>query len=86
MCTGAELLLVGAGTFQAMNQIPSLSFGRPVFYMSRSILTTLRQQVAAAVQNASLATEMVGGIMTTSFHGIPIRRVDALAANEAVVS
>ena len=71
--------------FQAMNQIPSLSFGRPVFYMSRDILTTLRQQVAAAVQNASLTTEMVGGIMTTSFHGIPIRRVDVLAADEARV-
>lgn len=72
--------------FQAMNLIPNLSGGRPVFYCSRDILTKIRQQSAAAVQNASLDVQMVGGVMVTSFHGIPIRRVDALAANEAVVS
>lgn len=72
--------------FKAIRQIPNLSAGRPVFYMSRSILTTLSQQVAAAVQNSTLMAENVGGKLTTSFMGIPIRRCDALAADEAVVS
>lgn len=71
--------------FQAMNLIPSLSAGRPVFYASRDIVTRIRQQSAAAVQNASLDVAMVGGVMTASYHGIPIRRVDALAADEARV-
>jgi len=72
--------------FKAMNLIPNLSMGRPVFYASRNIITTLRQQTAAAVQGSTLTTEMVGGVMTTSFMGIPIRRVDVLAADEALVS
>ena len=72
--------------FQAMRRIPNLSMGRPVFYMSRDMLTTLCQQTAAAVQGSTLTTEMVGGKLVTSFSGIPIRRVDALAADEALVS
>lgn len=72
--------------FDAMYRIPNLQFGRPVFYMSRSILTTLRQQLAAAVQGSTLTTGMVGGVFTEAFQGIPIRRTDALAADEALVS
>lgn len=72
--------------FEAMYRIPNLAMGRPVFYMSRDILTTLRQQLAAAVQGSTLTVENVGGVFTESFHGIPIRRTDALAANEALVS
>jgi hypothetical protein len=72
--------------FQAMELIPNLSTGRPVFYMSRSLITTLRQQVAAAVQNSVLTTDNVGGKMVTAFNSIPIKRVDALATDEATVS
>ena len=72
--------------FEAMYLIPNLSMGRPVFYMSRSIITTLRQQLAAAVQGSTLTVSNVGGVFTESFQGIPIRRTDALAADEAVVS
>jgi hypothetical protein len=71
--------------FQAMRLIPNLSMGRPVFYMSRDMLTTVDQQTAAATQGSTLKTDMVGGKFVTSFHGIPIRRVDALAANETRV-
>ena len=72
--------------FEAMYLIPNLSMGRPVFYMSRSIITPLRQQLAAAVQGSTLTASQVGGIFTESFQGIPIRRTDALAADEARVT
>jgi len=72
--------------FQAMTQVPNLNFGRPVFYMSRAMLNGLRRQVSAKVQNSTLQVEQVGGIMTEMYHGVPIRRVDALASTETVVS
>jgi len=72
--------------FEALSLIPNLSMGRPVFYMSRSILTTLRQQLGAAVQGSTLTISDVGGHRTENFQGVPIRRTDALAADEALVS
>lgn len=81
--TGAHL---AERMFEAMELIPRLGVGRPVFYMSRDIRTKVRQQLAAATQQSVLATENVGGILTTTFHGIPLRRVDELAANEAQVT
>lgn len=72
--------------FQAMELIPNLANCRPAFYMSRTIRTRVRQQCAAAVQQATLTTDMVGGKMVESFHGIPLRRVDALAADETEVA
>ena len=71
--------------FQAMELIPSLANARFGFYMSRTIRTRIRQQTAAAVHLATLTTEMVGGKLVESYHGIPLRRVDALAADEARV-
>ena len=71
--------------FEAMNIIPNLSIGRPAFYMSRKVLTTLRQQTANLTKNSSLETTMVGGKMVTSFQGVPLRRCDALSADEARV-
>jgi len=72
--------------FQAMRLIPNLAMGRPVFYMARDTLTTLQQQLAAAVQGSTLTSQMVGGVFTEFFHGIPVRRTDALAADEARVT
>lgn len=72
--------------FEAIRRLPNLGGVRPHFYMSRDLLTKLSQQVSAAVQGSTLTTEMVGGKLVTSFQGIPIGRVDALAADEALVS
>ena len=72
--------------FQAMTQIPNLSLGRAAFYMSRNSMSFLRRQVSAAVSGSTLTIEDVGGKMVTRFQGIPIRRVDALAADEATIS
>lgn len=72
--------------FQAIERIPNLAAGRAAFYMSRGVRTTLRQQSSALVKNSTLTIEQLGGVPVMSFHGIPVRRVDALAANEALVS
>jgi hypothetical protein len=71
---------------QAVEQIPSLGAGRPVFYCSRTIRSFLRRQIANKVVNSTLTTEMVAGKPVTMFDGIPVRRCDALAGDEALVS
>ena len=73
--------------FKAMNLIPSMSGDlRSRFYMSRDMLTFFRQQLAYLTANSTLQMENVGGHMATIFNGIPIRRCDALAADEAAVT
>ncbi len=72
--------------FQAIELIPNANAARLAFYMSRDIRTKVRQQFAAAVQGSTLETEFVGGKLVERFHGIPMRRVDALAADETAVS
>lgn len=81
--TGADLPDL---MFQAINKVHSLNMGRPVFYMSRNTRTYLGRQTANLVKNSTLTTEVVGGKMVTSFHGIPVKRCDALAADESLVS
>lgn len=73
--------------FEAMERLPSLSGNiRPVFYMDRSIRTKFRQQLAALTKQSTLSYENVGGHKAMMFNEIPIRRVDALSADEALVS
>lgn len=81
--TGADLPDL---MFQAMRLVPNLSAGRPAFYASRDIITTLGRQTANLTKSSTLQMEMVGGKMVETFHGIPVRRCDALAADEALVS
>ena len=71
--------------FEAMEIIPNLGMGRPVFYMSREVRTKFRQQLAAATKSSTLTFENVGGRRTMLFQDIPIRRCDALSADEALV-
>lgn len=71
--------------FEAVERLPGLTAGTPVFYMDRSIRTKLRQQLANGVKQSTLTVENVGGVRTTLFDEIPIRRVDKLAVNEARV-
>jgi hypothetical protein len=81
--TGADLSDL---MFRAITQIPNLSTGRCAFYMSRNTLSFLRRQVSAKTQGSTLTAENVGGQMVERFMGIPLRRVDALAPDEALVS
>lgn len=72
--------------FQAIERVKSVSVGRPVFYMNRTVLTKLRQQHTYGVKNSTLTMENLGGTPITRFHGIVIRRTDALAADESLVA
>ena len=74
--------------FQAMRLIPMMGLGRAAFYSSRDIATTIAQQAAAAGYATFLTGEKLGGDrgFTEEFHGVPLRRVDALAADEAQVT
>ena len=71
--------------FEGLNLIPNTSAGRTVILMSRFVRTRLGQQTAEGTTGSSLQAENVGGIMRTTFQGFPILRVDALAADEALV-
>jgi hypothetical protein len=72
--------------FQAVSQIPNLGAGRPAFYMSRNTMSYLRRQLTNATGGSTLVDTNVGGKFVTSWNGIPLRRCDALAADEARVA
>ena len=81
--------------FQALDLIPNPGMGAGgdgymsgtmAFYMSRDVKTALRQQLARNVKQSTLTTENVGGVRTDMFQDIPLRRVDVLATNEALVT
>lgn len=69
--------------FDAIERIPNLSMGRPVFYMDRGLKSMFRKQLTTLRDN--ITTEEVAGIRVDTWQGIPLHRVDALAANEALV-
>ena len=71
---------------QAIEPLPSLTLGKPVFYVSRKVKSFLRRQIMNKVANSTLTMDQVAGKMVTMFDGIAVKRVDALAANEAAVS
>lgn len=82
MATGADIadLMV-----QAIELIPNLNGGRAVFYVSRRIKSMLRRQQIHNTKNSTLSLETIAGKKVLSFDGIPVRRVDALASDEARV-
>lgn len=71
---------------QAIELIPSMGLGRPVFYCSRTIRSFLRRQIMNKVAGSTLTMDQVSGKHIVMFDGIPVRRCDALAADEALVS
>lgn len=71
--------------FTALETVQNTTSGRAVWYMPRKVLTTLRQQSADRTKSSALTIDQVGGVMIQSFNGIPIKRVDALAGDEARV-
>ena len=69
----------------ALNVVESLSMGKPAIYINRYVMSFLRKQVSNQVSQSTLSMDNVGGTMQTTFMGIPLRRCDALAADEARV-
>lgn len=71
--------------FEALDIVPNLTSGRPVFYMARGVKTILRQQMSSLRDQSNMSIGEVGGVRTDNFQGIPVKRCDALSADEAVV-
>lgn len=71
---------------QAIELMPNLNNVRPVFYVPRNIRAFLRRQISNKTLNATMSLDNVAGRHVVMFDGIPVRRVDKLAANEALVS
>lgn len=71
----------------AIHRLPSLTMGKPVFYMNRTAIGHLDIQRRNDVQSGGgLTYDMVDGKPVMSFRGIPIRATDALLETEATVS
>ena len=66
----------------AIEQIPNLNMGRPVFYMRREIRTALRKQIKDN-SNVNLTVDSVAGKRVVNFDEIPVHRVDQLLNTEA---
>jgi hypothetical protein len=72
--TGADIIDLMT---QALEMVPSLTIGRPVFYCSRAIRSVLRQ-IANKVASSTLTMDQVGGKHVVAFDGIPVKRCDSL--------
>jgi hypothetical protein len=70
----------------AIERIPSLGSGRAVFYMDRSLRQIWRKQMATSLKTSTLTESMIGGVSSPDFQGIPIRRMDVMSPDEAIVS
>jgi len=81
--TGADLIDMMT---QAVELIPSLSMGRPAFYMSRFVRSFLRRQITNKVANSTLAMDTVAGRKVVTFADVPVYRCDSILNTEAVVS
>ena len=68
---------------QALEMIPSLSMGRPAFYMNRGTRSWLRRQLINKTKNSTLTMENMGGKKVMAFDGVPCRRVDAITYTES---
>lgn len=71
---------------QALELVPNVNMGRPVFYAPRRIRSFLRRQIANKVASGTLAMEDIAGKHVVTFDGIPCRRTDALLLTEARVT
>ena len=80
--TGADLLSLMS---DAIERLPATGGVRPVFYMNRTLRSWARKQAINATKNSTLTIEKVMDRSFPAFDGIPIKRVDRLAADEARV-
>lgn len=84
--TEANQKLLITYMIQAIERIPSLGAGRPVFYMNRTVRELLRLGVIAKIAPATLSFENFAGKQVMTFDGIPVRRVDQLLKTEDQVT
>jgi hypothetical protein len=70
---------------QALETIPNLGMGRPVFYCNRTIRSFLRRQITNK-SNVHLSMEEVAGKKVVMFDSVPVRKVDSILNTEATVA
>lgn len=73
---------------QAIDLVPNINAGRPVFYTNRTVRGFIRRQIMNKTVNSTLSIEQLtrpngANIRSPMFDGIPIRRCDALLSNES---
>lgn len=70
----------------AIHCLPHLGMCKPVFYMNRTVFSMLDiQRRNDVIAGGGLKYENVDGVATSTFRGIPVRRLDALLETEARV-
>lgn len=70
---------------QALELVPSLTGGRPAFYMNRTCRSFLRRQIKNS-NNVQITMDQVAGKRVLAFDEVPVRRCDALTSGEATIS
>lgn len=73
---------------QAIDLVPNINGGRPVFYANRDVRGFIRRQIMNKTVNSTLSIEQLtrpngARIHVPMFDGIPIRRCDALLNTES---
>lgn len=73
---------------QAVELVPNINAGRPVFYCNRTIRGFIRRQIMNKTVNSTLSIEQLtrpnGALVRVPmFDGIPIRRCDAITNTES---
>jgi len=76
---------------QAVDLVPNVNAGRAVFYANRTLRGYLRRQMMNKTVNSTLTQETIkrpngAEIVVPMIDGIPVRRVDSLAAAETEIS
>lgn len=71
---------------KAIHRLPTMSLGKPVFYMNRTVFQMLDiQRRDDVISGGGLIYADVDGKIVPTFRGIPIRIVDALLETESAV-
>ncbi|MDD9340223.1 MAG: hypothetical protein PV362_11370 [Providencia heimbachae] len=66
---------------QAIEKIPNLSMGKPVFYCNQQIRSWMRRQIKNS-KNVNISMQEVAGKKVVSFDEIPVRRTDVILTTE----
>lgn len=88
--TGAELEMLMVEALERIEGLGSVSYemgssARAAFYMPRTIRSNFRKQMVNNANNSNFSYETIGGKRVLTFGEVPVRRVDALKADEAPV-
>lgn len=70
---------------QALEIVPNLNAGRPVFYANKTITSFLRRQLANK-SNVNLTLDNAMGKRVLAFDGVPVKKCDSLLSTESAVS